>query len=184
MITGCRGMCKDLVYSHLTARNRITPKWISHQICFISEIAVKWCLIKHNSSTITVTSSAMQSQITGVSIVYSTVCLGVDQRKHQSSASLAFVRGIHRWPVNSPHKGPVTRNMCSFDDVIMHVWKVELLSACRQDWNVPFVMSSHGDTFCITDHVFFVVSLSKLFKKLLYYIDGDLRYHDAYVASQ
>ena len=36
-----------------------------------------------------------------------TVCSGADQRKHQSSASLAFVRGIHRWPVNSPHKGPV-----------------------------------------------------------------------------
>ena len=42
-----------------------------------------------------------------------------DQRKHQSSASLAFVRGIHRWPVNSPHKGPVTRKMFPFDDVIM-----------------------------------------------------------------
>ena len=40
-------------------------------------------------------------------------------RKHQSSASLAFVRGIHRWPVNSPHKGPVTRKMFLFDDVIM-----------------------------------------------------------------
>ena len=42
--------------------------------------------------------SAMASQITGVSIVYSTVCSGVDQRKHQRSTSLAFVRGIHRWP--------------------------------------------------------------------------------------
>ena len=46
----------------------------------------------------------MASQITGVSIVYSTVCSGADQRKHQSFASLAFVRGIHRWPVNSSHK--------------------------------------------------------------------------------
>ena len=53
--------------------------------------------------------SAMVSQITSVSIVCSTVCSGADQRKHQSPASLAFVRGIHRWPVNSPHKGPVTR---------------------------------------------------------------------------
>ena len=35
------------------------------------------------------------------------------------SASLAFVRGIHRWPVNSPHKGPVTRKMFPFNDVIM-----------------------------------------------------------------
>ena len=63
--------------------------------------------------------SAVASQITGVTIVYSTVCSGADQRKHQSSASLAFVRGIHRWTVNSPHKGPITRKMFPFDDVIM-----------------------------------------------------------------
>ena len=52
-------------------------------------------------------------------IVYSSVYSGADQRKHQSSASLAFVRGINRWPVNSPHKGPVMRKMFPFDDVIM-----------------------------------------------------------------
>ena len=62
---------------------------------------------------------AMTSQITSVSIVYSTACSGADQRKHQSSASLAFVGGIHQWPVNSSHKGPVTRKMFPFDDVIM-----------------------------------------------------------------
>ena len=39
-----------------------------------------------------------------------------DQRKHQSSASLAFVREIHRWPVNSPHKWPVTLKIFPFDD--------------------------------------------------------------------
>ena len=42
-----------------------------------------------------------------------------DQRKHQSPASLAFVREIHRGPVNFPHKWPVTRKMFPFDDVIM-----------------------------------------------------------------
>ena len=61
----------------------------------------------------------MASQITSLTIVYSTVYSGADQRKHQSSASLAFVRGIRRWPVNSSHKWPVTRKMLSFDDVIM-----------------------------------------------------------------
>ena len=61
----------------------------------------------------------MASQITSLTIVYSTVYSGADQRIHQSSASLAFVRGIHRWPVNSPHKWPVTRKMFSFDDIIM-----------------------------------------------------------------
>ena len=59
--------------------------------------------------------SAMASQI---SIVWSTIGSGANQR-NQSSASLALVRGIHRWPVNSPHKGPVTRKMFLFDDVIM-----------------------------------------------------------------
>ena len=52
---------------------------------------------------------AMASQITSLTIVYSTVYSSADQRKHQSSASLAFVWGIHRGPVNSPHKWPVTR---------------------------------------------------------------------------
>ena len=63
---------------------------------------------------------AMASQITSLTIVYSTVYSGRDQRKRQSSASLAFVRGIHRGPMNSPHKWPVTRKMFPFDDVIMN----------------------------------------------------------------
>ena len=61
---------------------------------------------------------AMASQITSLTIVYSTVYSDADQRKHQSSASVAFVRGVHRGPVNSPHKWPVTRKMFPFDDVI------------------------------------------------------------------
>ena len=61
---------------------------------------------------------AITSQITSLTIVYSNICSDADQRKHQSSASLAFVWGIHRWPVNSPHKWPVTRKMFPFDDVI------------------------------------------------------------------
>ena len=63
--------------------------------------------------------TTIASQITSLTIVYSIVYSDADQRKHQSSASLAFVWGIHRWPVNSPHKGPVTRKMFPFDDVIM-----------------------------------------------------------------
>ena len=62
---------------------------------------------------------AIASQITSLTIVYSIVYSDADQRKHQSSAPLAFVRGIHRGPVNSPHKWPVTRKMFPFDDVIM-----------------------------------------------------------------
>ena len=73
------------------------------------------CAVTHYSDAIM---CAIASQITSLAIVYSAVYSGADQRKHQSSASLAFVGGIHRWPVNSPHKGPVTRKMFPFDDVI------------------------------------------------------------------
>ena len=62
------------------------------------------------------------SEITSLTIVYSSIYSDADQRKHQSSASLAFVWGIHRWPVNSPHKWSVTRKMFQFDDVIM--WRI------------------------------------------------------------
>ena len=58
-----------------------------------------------------ITMSPMASQISSLGSVYSTVYSGADQRKHESSASLAFVRRIHR--------GPVTRKMFPFDDVIM-----------------------------------------------------------------
>ena len=76
--------------------------------------------------------SVMVSQINGVSIVSSAVCWGANQRKHQSSASLAFVRGILRWPVDFHHKGPVTRTMFSSDDVIgvcceFNAWSLLLL---------------------------------------------------------
>ena len=56
-----------------------------------------------------VTMSAMAPQITSIWTVYSVVCSSAHQRKYQSSASLVFERGIHRWPVDSPHQGPVTR---------------------------------------------------------------------------
>ena len=74
---------------------------------------------------------AMASQITSLTIVYSTVYSDADQRKNQNSVSLAFVRGIHRGPVNSPHKWPVTRKMFPFDDVIMKIvcpWKIDLFA--------------------------------------------------------
>ena len=63
--------------------------------------------------------NAMASQITGLSIVYPAFFSGADQRKYQSSASLAFVGPIHSWSVNYPHKGPVTRKMFLFDAVLM-----------------------------------------------------------------
>ena len=78
--------------------------------------------------------SAIASQITSLAIVYSTVYLDADQRKHQSSASLAFVRGIHRGPVNSPHKWTVTRKMFPFDDVIMQIMVLHQTSDTAIIW--------------------------------------------------
>ena len=78
-----------------------------HPVLHVTHIS----LIHYND----VTMSAMASQIASLRIVYSTVYSGTDWRKHQSSASLAFVTGIHRWP----HKRPVMREMFPFHDAIM-----------------------------------------------------------------
>ena len=74
---------------------------------------------------------ALASQITSLTIVYSTVFSDADQSKHQSSASLAFVWGIHRWPVNSPHTWPITRKMFPFDDVIMRCFQCFQQVRCK-----------------------------------------------------
>ena len=73
-------------------------------------------LVFHNNDVIM---STVAFQITSLTIVYSSFYSDADQRTHQSSASLAFVREIHRWPVHSPQKGLVTRKLLPFDDVIM-----------------------------------------------------------------
>ena len=75
--------------------------------------------------------SAVESQIAGVSIVYAAVCSGADQRKHQSFALLAFVWGIHRWPANSLHKGPVMRKMFPIDDVNMSHLRSDIAGLLR-----------------------------------------------------
>ena len=62
---------------------------------------------------------AMASQISSLTIAYSSLYSRADQIKYQSSASQAFVQGIHRWPVSSPHKGQVTRKIFPFDDATM-----------------------------------------------------------------
>ena len=77
-------------------------------------------------TSLTIVYSSVSSQITSLTIVYLSVSSGTDQRKHQSSASLAFVRGIHRWLVNSPRKGSVIGKSIPFYNVIMHTqpwWK-------------------------------------------------------------
>ena len=124
----------------VTRRQRVN--WWSPTICRES-----WSAILHYDD---VMMTAMASQITSLTIVYSTVYSGADQRKHQSSASLAFVRGIYRPPVNSPHKGPVTRKMFPFDDVIME-W-----GNCvrKQWWGGQFeIMTNYVDSYVAADGV-------------------------------
>ena len=94
---------------------------------------------------------AMALQITSLAIVYM-VYSGEDQRKHQSSASLAFVRGIHRWPVNSRHKGPVTRKMFPFDDVIMMI-EIQLAYPCVENVGVWKMLRQVGASKCWIDGI-------------------------------
>ena len=103
-----RHMWYRSIYRHNKTQQRTAPVYNS--------CVARYVPFKHYSHVIM---GAMASQITRVSGVYSTVCTGVDQRKYQSSASLAFARGIHRWLVNSPNKGLVMWKMIPFDHVIM-----------------------------------------------------------------
>ena len=94
-------------------------RW-TRQTFEFSIFSMKNCIIKRQVKQYNdVIMDSMTSQITSLTIVYSAVYSGADQRKHQSSASLAFVRWIHRGLVNSPHKWQVTRKMFPFDEDIM-----------------------------------------------------------------
>ena len=71
--------------------------------------------------------SAMASQIPSVSIVYLNVCSGTVQRKHQSSVSLAFVWGIHRWPILQNDVYYYLGNVCKVVLGVKHSW-------CHGSW--------------------------------------------------
>ena len=106
-------------------------------ICVIRSLKVN-----HYNDVIT---GVLASQITSLTSVYSIVYSGVDQRKQQSSALLTFVWGIHRGPVNSPHKWPVTRKMFPFDDVIMKTQGELVVARVRVTWGgVVFFWSEHN----------------------------------------
>ena len=81
----------------------------------------------------------MASQITSLTIVYATTYSGTNQRKHQSSASLAFVQDIHRWLVSYLRKWPIMWKMFPFDDVRCHALQLTLdhqLNMNMFDWNI------------------------------------------------
>ena len=97
---------------------------------------------------------AMASPITSLTIVNTTTYWGVNLRKHQRSAPRTFVRGIHRWPANSPNKWPVTQKMFPFDDVIM---------------TIEFLLNTEGVT---TTLFFFAVMSSALLTFLGHFLSN------------
>ena len=127
----CASLIKSVCIWHImnvTEMVECRRKYLKSAICHLIHVhgfLVFSFAVVHYSIVIM---STMASQITSLTIVYSTVYSSADQRKHQSSASLAFVRGIHRRPVNSQHKGPVTRKMFPFDDVIMCITNSQFMS--------------------------------------------------------
>ena len=119
-----RNYTSSMYRPDLTPGGRVVIGWV---------MIGAYILIKRKTFNVTICSylichyddvimGAMASQITSLTIVYSTVYSGADQ----SPASLAFVWGIRRGPVNSPHKKPVTRKMLPFDDVIVSKWRLGL----------------------------------------------------------
>ena len=104
----------SLLFKHFRRNNQPVVKNLSYDIysytMLLCSMGSRYNTVTTNCQHYTdVIMGAMVSQITSLTIVYSTVYSGADQRKHQSPASLAFVQGINREPVNSPHKWPVTR---------------------------------------------------------------------------
>ena len=133
--------------------------------------------------------SAMASQITSVSIVY-IVCSGADQRKHQSSSPLAIVRGIHWWPVNSSHKGPVTRKMFPFDGVIMDLSRLIPIYSTSMKTPADIPVSINYNPFLQNKHftkTILLISISfcyiYIFLIFLYSLNNSQRLRD-YTISQ
>ena len=104
---------------------------------------------------------AIASQIISLTIVYSTGNSDADQRKHQSSASLDFVRGIHRGPVNSSHRWQITRKMFPFDDVIMSLFK-----PLRPEW---YIYASVKQVIAGSDN-----GLSSLRRQAIFWTNADV----------
>ena len=148
----------------------ITNQYSLGKILYDHPLPDEWCT-NHQTSVCVhysyVIMDAMASKITGVSIVYSSFCSGADQGKHQSSASLAFVRVIHQSPVNSPHKGAVRRKMLPFDDVIIFTpvslrsyFSIELTNAATKLAQIRIIFNRDiYSVYSIPRTIGFVISL-------------------------
>ena len=127
---------------------------------------------------------AMASQITSLTVVYSTVYSDADQRKHQSSASLGFVCGIHRWPVNSPHKWPVRRKLFPFDDVIMFHSTLLILKKILTLWSWFWAEEASKDIktfYLFSKYISYKWNTRKLLVKMSHLFDYLSKKHGEYV---
>ena len=126
----CADLLKKILLVTLYNVNEICHHWFSAKSLHVSLLCYhEWDLqIAQNDHHNDVLMSTKACQITSLTIVLSTVYSGANERKHQSSASLEYVRGIHRWPMNSPHLVPVMQKMSAFD-VICKVMAI-LRSQC------------------------------------------------------
>ena len=134
-MTFCEGYDSSYgMWFKMHVENRLSPLLFPQSFSSLNPIytypLIKWAhgvvfyfYIWHYNDVIM---SMMASQITSLTIVYSNVYSGTEEWKHQSSASLAFVWGIHRWPANSLPKRPVMRKMFPFNDFIMVLSKVHV----------------------------------------------------------
>ena len=114
---------------------------------FVAKLCIHYC---------DVIMGAMASQLTSLTIVYATVYPDAYQRKHQSSASLAFVRRIHRWPLNSPrllfdfkmtswHENYFCITVPMWGEPVTAMWSSYKLPAIRDVMTLK-LLSKHSDT--------------------------------------
>ena len=126
MTSQCRALPLDMIpYNiNLLSTELMTKTWSWYQLSITARYILtiynvklnmlNWLPLKHYNAVIV---SVMSSQITSLTIVYSTVYPDADQRNNQSFVSLAFVRGIHWWSVSFPHQ--VTWKMVPFDGIMV-----------------------------------------------------------------
>ena len=142
------GNAKDIYYWYKFRNYQFNITAISARGQWVNtQSVVRFCKISHTIDLSLghysdVIMGMMASQITSLTIDCSTVYPGADQRKHQSWASLAFVQGIHQWPVDSLHKWPVTQKMFPLDDVTMEVLH-QVRGKCSTRESLDYILILH-----------------------------------------
>ena len=152
---------RSIPRSHSASHTEVLAKWpplrrqnfqmhlLGKILCILISMIFKFLLGRGWGEPNHVFHGALQwrhNEHDGVSIVYWSVWSGADQRKHQSPASLAFVRGIHRSPMDSPKKGQVTQKC-------FHLITSSCCARYRFSHSKFMMTSSNGNIFRVTGHL-------------------------------